>query len=287
MALLLRARVGAACCLARPFSTANNNTAPSQIQRVENKATLYLRLSRPEVHNAFNETLIAEIGETFSSIRQGQYRCVVLTGEGASFSAGADLNWMKKMAKYTREQNQQDALRLFDMFAAIRNCPVPTVARVNGAALGGGSGLVAACDFAFATKAAVFGFTEVKLGLVPAVISRFVMDKLGKGNCSRFFLTGERFNAETALRIGLLQGVSESLEDLDKQIEKIAEELSQNSPQAMTSSKQLIDTVSTLSIAHSRQVCAGVIADARVSADGQEGLSAFLEKRKPVFRSGN
>jgi len=144
-------------------------------------------LNRPQLHNAFNEDVITELTTTFKKIDNSLCRSVVLTGNGKSFSAGADLNWMKKMANYSEKENLKDAEQLFDMIYSIKRCPVPVIGRINGAALGGGAGLVAACDISFSLSNCIFGFTEVKLGLVPAVISRFVMDKIGKGNSSHFF----------------------------------------------------------------------------------------------------
>jgi len=247
------------------------------------RSSLWISMNRPDVHNSFNEELIAEIRRVFQTMDAKAHRSVVLTGEGVSFSAGADLNWMKKMAKYTAAQNEQDARDLFDMFLAIRECPLPVIARVNGAALGGGSGLVASCDFAFSVKSAVLGFTEVKLGLVPAVISRFVMDKIGKGHASRYFLTGERFTADTAVRVGLVQQAFDTADEMDTTVNKVIDEIAGNSPAAMRSCKQLIETVSQQSIRGSKDAVAKIIAEARASAEGQEGLTAFFEKRKPSY----
>eukprot|EP01119_Soliformovum_irregulare_P013561 TRINITY_DN3625_c0_g1_i5.p1 TRINITY_DN3625_c0_g1~~TRINITY_DN3625_c0_g1_i5.p1 ORF type:complete len:206 (+),score=11.87 TRINITY_DN3625_c0_g1_i5:387-1004(+) len=151
------------------------------------QSALQIKLNRPQIHNAFNEVLIQEMTEAFRSVPKSHplARSVVLTGNGPSFSAGADLNWMKKMASYSQEDNERDSHQLFDMFHAIKACPLPVIARVNGHAFGGGSGIIAACDMAFALNTAQFGFTEVKLGLIPAVISPFVMEKIGRANCSR------------------------------------------------------------------------------------------------------
>ncbi len=253
-------------------------------------SALWVSLNRADLHNAFNEHVIEEITRTFRSVSAhdqtahgDQYRCVILTGNGPSFSAGADLNWMRKMASYSEDGNRVDSLKLFDMFHAIRTAPVPVIARVNGAALGGGSGLVAACDFALAVDSALFGFTEVKLGLVPAVISRFVMDKMGKGHCQRFFLTGERFSAATAVRVGLVQSVFPSLAELDQEISKLTTELAANSPAGMSACKQLIERVCVMSLDESKEHVASVIAKVRVSPQGQEGISSFLNKKKPSW----
>jgi len=264
----------------RPFST-----LPSFPHlALESKGpALWIALARPDVHNAFNEPVIESITKAFQSIDSNKFRCVVLTGSGPSFSAGADLNWMKKMAKYSEADNRADALKMFDMFYAIRTCPLPVISRVNGAALGGGTGLVAACDFSFAVDSAVFGLTEVKLGLIPAVISRFVMDKIGKGSCLRFFLTGERFSATTAGRIGLIQAHFPTVAELDIELQKVIDELAKNSPAAMRECKNLIEHVSTMGLAQSKEYVASMIAQARVSPEGQEGIAAFLEKRKPSY----
>lgn len=245
---------------------------------------LYVTMSRPALHNAFNETLIADLTSTFRAVRPHEgYRAVVLAGEGKSFSAGADMNWMRRMASYSEEDNRADALRLFDMFHAVRAAPVPTVARVHGAALGGGSGLVAACDMAFAVRGAALGFTEVRLGLVPAVISRFVMDKVGHAGASRLFLTGERFSGGDAERAGLVNRAVDTADELDDEVDAVVAELARTSPAAAAQCKELIAGVSGLTVAASRDFVAGEIARARVSAEGQEGLAAFLEKRKPSF----
>ena len=204
---------------------------------------LHVRMARPELHNAFNEVLIASLRRIFDGVAAAasdsaassplsQLRAVVLTGAGASFSAGADLKWMQKMRTYTEEENLADAKLLFQMVASIAACPVPVIARVNGAALGGGVGLVAACDVAVAVESAKFGLTEVKLGLSPAVISSFVMGKLTPAAASYYFLTGSRFDAEEARRIGLLHQVVADEAALDVAVQKTLEELALNSPKA-------------------------------------------------------
>lgn len=219
--------------------------------------------------------------------RSDQARCVIFSGSGKSFSAGADLSWMQKMVRYSREDNEQDALRLFDMVHAVRSCPVPVVARVNGSAVGGGAGLVAASDVAVGVRDAQFGFTEVKLGLIPAVISPFVMDRIGRSHCYRYFLTGERFDASRAREMGLLQEVVSSVEELDQRVEQIARDVASNSPLAVQRCKQLVKNVSRMSYddAETRQHLAREIADIRVSQQGQEGLAAFLGKRKPSWQN--
>lgn len=204
--------------------------------------SLTVTMNRPDLHNAFNEHVIRELSTLFRSLTSacstdptsplGSLRAVVLTGAGASFSAGADLNWMKKMKSYTEEENLNDSKQLFHMFLLLNRCPVPLIARVNGAALGGGVGLVAACDMAIAVDSAKFGLTEVKLGLSPAVISSFVMSKMSPAATNFYFLTGSRFGAKEAKEVGLINQVVESEAELDKAVQKILEELALNSPKA-------------------------------------------------------
>lgn len=202
---------------------------------------------------------------------------------------------MKKMAKYTKEENEKDSYALFDMFNAIRSSPIPTIARVNGAALGGGAGLVAACDMSIGcmgcvfccwlslVNRCVFGFTEVKLGLIPAVISPFVISKIGSANARRYFLTGERFSAAQALQIGLLNSHYETEEEMDKEIERILQEIRGAGPTAVKTCKNLINNVAEMSLddpATKKFVCSQIAA-IRVSEEGQDGLNAFLTKQKP------
>jgi len=267
------------------------------LTKEQKDATVWIRLNRPDLHNAFNEDVIAEVTNAFRQVTNDVKelsktastsgpslpRAVVLTGNGPSFSAGADLSWMKKMAKYTKEQNKKDSEQLYDMFHSISSCPVPVIARVNGAALGGGSGLVAACDFAFAVKSAKFGFTEVSLGLIPAVISRFCMDKIGAGHARRYFLTGERFSADEAMRIGLVESTYENMEELDAALEKVLNVISNNSPAAVRAAKQLIYDVTdkqfNVNQPETRDFLSSAIANIRVSEEAQGGLNAFLNKQ--------
>ncbi len=230
--------------------------------------------------------MIEELTSAFRSFKNNDTcRSIVLTGVGSSFSAGADLNWMKKMASYTKEENEKDSHLLFDMFHAIRSCSIPVIARVNGPALGGGSGLVSSCDIALSLKSAKFGFTEVKLGLIPAVISPFVMEKIGKVNCSRYFLTGERFTAEEAKQIQLISDHFVTDQELDDAINKISKEIASSGPQAVRTCKSLIQNVSHMDYNNpsTKLYVASEIATARVSAEGQSGISAFLKKGKPMW----
>jgi enoyl-CoA hydratase/carnithine racemase len=231
-------------------------------------AVLRVTMAKPERRNAFDAALIAELTEAFANV--GDVRAVVLSGEGASFSAGADVEWMRSSVDLSYEENVADALRLRAMLDAIDSCWAPVVARVQGHALGGGCGLVACCDVVVAEPAALFAFSEVKLGIVPAVISPFALAKIGSSAARRFFVTGERFGAEVALQIGL---VHEIADDLDAAVERVVGELFSAGPAAARAAKQLART------SHSAVETAELIAAHRTSVEGQEGLHAFLEKR--------
>jgi methylglutaconyl-CoA hydratase len=234
---------------------------------------LRVTLARPERRNAFDAALIAELTEAFASA--GEARAVVLGGDGASFSAGADVAWMRASAGLTYDENLEDARRLRRMLEAIDGCAAPVVARVQGHALGGGCGLVACADVAVAAPDALFGFSEVKLGLVPAVISPFVLAKIGSSAARRYFTTGERFDAATALRLGL---VHELAGDLDDAVERIVAELLSAGPEAARAAKALARAPLEA------EETARRIAERRTSDEGQEGLRAFLEKRAPSWR---
>lgn len=247
---------------------------PSNLRTERDGAVLRITLARPERLNAFDAAVIAELAEAFVGV--GRARAVVLAGEGPSFSAGADVGWMRASADLSYEENVADANALRAMLEAIDGCPAPVVARVQGYALGGGAGLVAAADIAIAAPDAVFAFSEVKLGIIPSVISPFALAKIGPGAARRYFPTGERFGAEVALRIGL---VSEVADDLDAAVERVVGELLSAGPQAARWAKRLVrerpDGPGT----------ARWIAERRTSDEGQEGLRAFLEKRPPDWRN--
>ena len=234
---------------------------------------LRVTLARPDRRNAFDAALIAELAEAFVDV--GRARAVVLAGDGPSFCAGADVDWMRASAGLSYEENVADANALRRMLEAIDGCPAPVVARVQGHALGGGAGLVAAADIAIASRDATFAFSEVKLGIIPAVISPFALAKIGPGAARRYFVTGERFDAETALRIGL---VDEVADDLDAAVDHVVDELLSAGPTAARWAKRLVrerpDGPET----------ARWIAERRTSDEGQEGLAAFLEKRPPRWR---
>jgi methylglutaconyl-CoA hydratase len=251
--------------------------------RVEH-AIAWVTLNRPEVRNAFNEALIAELTAwAEQAAAEHRLRTAVLQGAGAVFCAGADLEWMSKMVAYSHDENVRDATALARMFEALDSLPFPLVARVQGAALGGGAGLAAVCDIAVAAADAVFGFTEVKLGILPAVISPFVVAKIGASSARELFLTGRRFDADHARDIGLVHSVVD-VAALDQAIEKTLQELESSSPAAMAEAKALIEKVAGRPPADVRALTAETIARQRVSRDGQDGMRAFLEKRKPSWK---
>jgi methylglutaconyl-CoA hydratase len=245
-----------------------------------------LYLNRPEVHNAFDDALIAELtGALVVAGGDPSVRAVVLSGSGASFSAGADLNWMRSMAEADESTNREDSLRLAALMRTLQFLPKPTIARVNGAAFGGGVGLVACCDIAIGVDSAKFGLTEVKLGLVPAVISPYVTAAIGLRHARRLFLTGEIFDAATALQIGLLHRVVQA-DALDDAMQATLKLLGKAAPIAQREAKQLALRMACMTEGALEQVDrdnADLIARLRVSLEGQEGLSAFLDKRPPVW----
>lgn len=245
-------------------------------------------LSRSDLHNAFNEQMIAELREAFITLgKNHEIRAVVLSAEGKSFCAGADLNWMKKMIDYTFEENVNDAHALSAMLKVIHDCPKPVIARVHGAAFGGGVGLIAACDMAVAVESASFCLSEVKLGLLPAVISPFVLKKIGPGHARRYFVTAERFSAAEALRIGLISEVVADEPALDTGVSKLVDALCANGPEAVTECKVLIQQVWPFDWDRAVDITTKMIAERRASAEGQEGMRSFLEKRSPNWQQAN
>jgi methylglutaconyl-CoA hydratase len=242
----------------------------SALRIEQDGGVLRIAMARPERRNAFDAALIDELASAFADV--GDAQAVLLTGDGPSFSAGADVEWMRASVDLSFEENIADALRLRAMLDAIDGCPAPVVARVQGHALGGGCGLVACCDVVVAEPSAIFAFSEVKLGIVPAVISPFALAKIGTSAARRWFVTGERFTAEVALRIGLIHEVAH---DVDGAVDAILGELLTAGPEAARAAKQLARA------AQSAEATAHLIATHRTSAEGQEGLRAFLEKRKP------
>lgn len=240
-------------------------------------------LNRPEVRNAFNAELIALLTRIFVDLdRREKVRAIVLAGEGKVFSAGADITWMRASLELSEEENRRDAETLSDMYRTIDRCSKPVVTRVHGAAIAGASGLCAVSDIAIAAEDAIFGFTETKLGIIPAVISPFVLAKIGVSHARALFLTGERFNAQHALEIGLVHRVVPESE-LDAALTQTLEELCSASPSAVTAAKRTLQAVASASYEDSRAVTTRAIAAQRVSAEGQEGLRAFLERRRPSW----
>jgi methylglutaconyl-CoA hydratase len=243
-----------------------------------------ITLNRPEIRNAFNDVLIGEIREAFEAVsRRTDVRCVVLAASGSAFCAGGDLNWMRRMADYTREQNLADAGGLAAMLRTIDQCPHPTLARVQGDVFAGGLGLISACDVVVCADSATFCLSEVKIGLIPATISPYVVRAIGARASRRYFLTAERFSAAEAHRIGLVHE-SVPAEQLDATVQALVQALCANSPMAVKDAKRLVDSVTGQEIddALIASTVAG-IADSRASADGKEGVQAFLDKRKPAW----
>lgn len=236
-------------------------------------------LNRPEAKNAFNELMIDELRGIFSSVGD-LVRAVVLTGEGNVFCAGADVNWMRDSVRRSEDDNRKDAARMEAMFRSIDECPAPVIGRINGAALGGGMGLVACCDVAVAVDSAQFAYTEVRLGIVPAVISPYSLAKIGERAARRYFLTGELFDASRAREVGLIHDVVPQA-SLDTAVLSLAESLAKNGPNSVRTAKQLIREVTRMDRERARAHTTATIARARTSPEGQEGLTAFLEKRKP------
>jgi methylglutaconyl-CoA hydratase len=241
-------------------------------------------LARPGVRNAFNAELIQELRSTFDAFGRepvAALRGVVLAGEGSVFCAGADVEWMRSAIGLSLEENERDAAAMQSMFTSIDLCPVPVIARVHGAALGGGMGLCAVSDVVVASTDTVFGFTETKLGILPAVISTFVLPKIGESAARALYLTGERFDAEHARSIGLVHDVAPDAAALDERIEALLGELRSAGPTAARGAKALIRELRSLPPDEARGHTVRHIAQQRASAEGQEGLAAFLEKRPP------
>jgi len=263
----------------------------SRIVLEQSGPVAYVTMNRPAVHNAFDEKLIAEMIQAFAQLAEsGQTRVAVLQGAGASFSAGADLEWMQRMAGYTREENLADAAALQQMFDTIARAPFLTIARVHGAAIGGGIGLVAVCDVAIAenterhvpAKPKQFGLSEVRLGLAPAVIAPYILRKIARGVAHSLFLTGRRFTAEEARSIGLVQQVVEP-GDLDRAVSRVIEDALMAGPAAVAATKNLMYDIEDKTPGEAAAITTECIATLRSSPEGQEGINAFLQKRHPSF----
>jgi len=255
----------------------------TRLRVVSDGPVVRVTLARPEARNAFDEVLIAELTRAFSDLGAGgSARVAVLSGDGPSFCAGADVAWMRKAGTYTREQNEEDAEKMARMFRAIDACPIPVVALAHGAAIGGGVGLVAAADIAIAADGTVFSLGEVKLGILPSVISPYVLRAIGARQARDLFLTGDRFDAREAHRIGLVHGVVPA-EELAAAGEKKVRSLLTSGPEAVRVAKKLIEKVAGLSVDEAMPLTVRTIAERRASDEAREGLGAFLEKRKPSW----
>ncbi|MCP4273902.1 MAG: enoyl-CoA hydratase/isomerase family protein [Gammaproteobacteria bacterium] len=251
-----------------------------------NNGIVQITLNRPEVHNAFDDQLIAELTHLLLELdKDTTTKAIILDAKGKSFSAGADLNWMKRMAGYSREENYQDSLALADLMSALHTMQCPTIAAVQGAAFGGGVGLIACCDIAIASNKAKFCLSEVKLGLLPAVISPYVIKAIGERAAKRYFVTAEIFNADRALQLGLISELVEP-DNLASKVMTLAIMIISNGPEAVKAAKELINSVVAFQSGDNqledklRSMTASKIADIRASNQGKEGVSAFLEKRQ-------
>jgi len=250
----------------------------------DNRGVLTLSMDRPQVHNAFDAVMIRELTAALQAADKDQaVRVVVITGSGPSFSAGADMNWMRSQKDASLEDNERDALELAKLMRSLNYLSRPSIARINGAAFGGGLGLIAACDITIAVDSARFGLTEARLGLAPAIISPYVFRRIGERNARRYFLSGEKFDARQAKQIGLIQQYVTAAR-LDESIEDMIRALLKGGPLAVAHCKQLAFAVAGHNAETQKtmdEFTAGLIARLRVSTEGQEGLAAFLEKRKP------
>ena len=257
-----------------------NSVSTIIIEKENSVATIIL--NRPEVHNAMNSTMISELTEAFKKIPEDKnIRVVVLKGNGKSFCAGADLNYMKSIAEYGFEENVEDGKRLAALFRSIYECPVPTIAVVHGAAFGGANGLLSACDIVIADKNTKFAFSEVKLGIAPATISPFVIKRIGEYGAKELMMTGRRFNAREAEKWHLVNQTTET-ENLEEALQGYINEFLISAPQAVKTTKKMInEVINSTDIAGTTDDMANLIAKLRAADEGQEGMAAFLEKRKP------
>ena len=254
---------------------------------LDHRGVLGIHLNRPGVRNAFDEHLIEELNAFLEKIKEdSKIRLLVLSGEGKHFCAGADLNWMKKMKSFSRQENYQDSMALAKLFENFNEFPTPVLAKCQGAAMGGGAGLLAVCDFVMTSGQSFFAFSEVKLGLIPAVISPYVMAKIGQSWARAYFLSGMVFGVDEALSMGLIHSVVPQGHSLDESFEKAVENFLKAGPRAARQAKYLISQVSKASFSPSscsslQEVTCGLIAEQRISQEAQEGMEALLEKRSP------
>lgn len=250
---------------------------------ISKQGVLTIGMNRPEVHNAFDAAMIKELTETLQAADDNnEISLLIITGEGSCFSAGADMNWMRGLMDASQEENERDALQLAALMRTLNYLSKPTIARINGAAYGGGVGLISACDITIASENAQFGLTEVRLGLAPAVISPYVIRKIGERNARRYFLTGERFDCQQAVAIGLVQQCV-AADQLDATVDSVVDDLLKGGPQAVMTCKQLVYSIAGHDEEAQKSMdvfTSKVIAGMRIMDEGQEGLAAFLEKRK-------
>ncbi len=248
------------------------------VSKQNNVVTIFL--NRPDVHNAMNEQLIKELTDCFKKLdKEKDTRIIILTGKGKSFCAGADLNWMKSMLNFSKTENIKDSNILLDLYDTIYNCSKPVIARINGYAFGGGIGLFAVCDITITITDCKFAFSEVKLGIIPAVISKYISKRIKLSDMRRLFITGERFDSNYAKEIGLIDFVV-SEKDLDESVKKYIDILRYSSPNAIYEIKKLINAYETMDTEKYKKFIVEKIAELRVSEEGQEGINAFLDKRK-------
>jgi len=253
-----------------------------EVSKQNDVVTIYL--NRPEVHNAMNEPLMTELTDCFKELsHDNRIRIIVLTGKGKSFCAGADLNWMKSMVNYSKEDNIKDSRLLLDLFETIYSCPKPVIGRINGHAFGGGLGLIAVCDIAISVPGLKFAFSEANLGIISSVISTYVAPRISLSDMRRLFITAERFDTTVARGIGLIDFVV-SPEEFDSKVEHYIEQLRSSGPVAMAEVKTLIKNLREMHIDKYKEFTVKKISELRISEEGQEGINAFLEKRKPRWR---
>jgi len=248
------------------------------------ESTVTVTMNRPEVHNAFNAQTMKEIIRCIQDLgKDPSVRVIVLTGKGRSFCACADLNWMRETINYNEEDNLADVNQIAQMYETVNICPKPVIARINGAAIGGGSGLVSASDIAIAVERARFGFGEVNLGIIPAVIAPFVLQKIGMAAAREFFLTGARIDAQRAKEIGLIHYVVTTEEELDQKVRESIDQLLSSGPQAIAECKQLLHLIKFMDPHKIQSYTVQKTAEVRTTPEAHEGFTAFLEKRKPVW----
>ena len=241
-------------------------------------------LNRPEVHNAMNEQLMNELTHCFKQLSTNDdVRCIVLTGSGKSFCAGADLNWMKSMIHYSKEENIKDSRLLLDLYESIYSCPKPVIGKINGHAFGGGVGLIAVCDITITIPDRKFAFSEANLGIIPSVISTYIAPRMKQADMRRFFITAERFDSDTAQQIGIIDYVV-SPDHFDEKINEYITLVRSSGPNAIREAKNLLNHLTKMQTEKYKEFTVEKISDLRISAEGQEGINAFLEKRKPSWR---